>query len=243
MGKAVRGDFGHSLFTGEPIGTIIQKNGQNSMALISGALALTLLLAIPLGALAGVRAGKTSDHVTLLFASLAIGIPNFVLALILISYFSVNLGWFPVGGQSGFKSLILPVIVLAAEGVGVTLRMMRSSMAEQLNQDYVRALRAKGLGQRAVVWTHAMRNAMLPVISLSALRIGTIIGYTVIVEMIFRWPGIGFQLVNGVLNHDYPVAQALSLLLVASVIVINLIADLVYAAVDPRIRLTGQAKA
>src|SRR5205807_373914 len=135
--------------------------------------------------------------------------------------------------------LILPTIALSGEGIGVSLRLMRSSMVEQLDQDYVRALRAKGLPERHIIWRRVLRNALLPIVSLSGIQVGALIGYTAIVEIVFRWPGLGQLLVSSVLERDYPVALWLSLLLTASVVLFNFAANVGYAIVDPRIRLAG----
>ena len=167
---------------------------------------------------------------------MGMGIPNFWLALLLVWLFSLKLGWLPSGGCCSSKQLILPAIVLAAEGTAVTMRMVRASMLEQLNQEFVRTLRAKGLPERTIVFRHVLRNALIPVISLTGLRLGWIVGYTLIVETIFHWPGIGFLLVDSVLRRDYPVAQFFSLLLVLFVVTANWIADVGYGLADPRIR-------
>lgn len=236
------GHPGQSLYTGQSIGTIVTTFGMNSVELIVAALAITFLIAIPLGVVSALNHNRLFDHLAVGASSVLVGIPNFVLALLLILVFAVKLGWLPIAGNGDITYLILPATVLAAEGIGITLRVMRASMIEQLEQDYVRTLRAKGLPRRLIVWRHALRNAIIPVISVSALRVGTIIGYTVVVEILFRWPGLSFELVNSVLQRDYPVAQTLSLVLLTSVIVVHFLADIAYAAADPRIRV-GYARA
>jgi ABC-type dipeptide/oligopeptide/nickel transport system permease component len=236
VGNVARGDLGTSLVTGKPIGELLGTYGRNSLVLGVAAFALTYAIGIPLGVLAAAKRNTWVDGLATGFGILGTGMPNFWLALLLIVLFSSNLRWLPSAGCCSPKHLVLPAIVLAAEGTAVTLRMMRSSMLEQLGQDYVRTHRAKGLRESAVVGSRVFRNALIPVISLSGLRLGWLIGYALIVETIFQWPGVGFLLVDSVVRRDYPVAQFFSLLLVAMVVLGNFLADLAYGLVDPRIR-------
>jgi ABC-type dipeptide/oligopeptide/nickel transport system permease component len=236
MGHLFRGDPGHSLVTGASIGELLKEHGKNSLVLGFTALGLSYLLAIPLGVLAAVKRNTWVDQTAMGGAVLGMGIPNFWLALLLVWLFSLQLGWLPSGGCCSAKELILPAIVLAAEGTAVTMRMVRASMLEQLSQDYVRTLRAKGLSEWNIVGRHVLRNALIPVISLTGLRLGWIVGYTLIVEVVFQWPGVGFLLVDSVLRRDYPVAQFFSLLLVLFVITANWLSDICYGLANPRIR-------
>ncbi len=234
--KLVRGDPGHSLVTGASIGELLKEHGKNSLILGFTALALSYLIALPLGVLAAVKRNSWLDQLTMGGAVLGMGVPNFWLALLLVWLFSLTLGWLPSAGCCSAKQLILPAVVLAAEGTAVTLRMVRASMLEQLNQEYVRTLRAKGLPEWNIVGRHVLRNALIPVISLTGLRLGWIVGYTLIVETIFHWPGVGFLLVDSVIRRDYPVAQFFSLLLVFFVIAANWLSDIGYGLANPRIR-------
>jgi ABC-type dipeptide/oligopeptide/nickel transport system permease component len=236
MGNLLQGDLGHSLVTGASIGELLKEHGKNSLILGFTALGLSYLIAVPLGVLAAVRRNSWVDQLSMGGAVLGMGVPNFWLALLLVWLFSLQLGWLPSAGCCGGKQLILPAVVLAAEGTAVTMRMMRASMLEQLNQDYVRTLRAKGLPEWDIVGRHVLRNALIPVISLTGLRLGWIVGYTLIVETIFSWPGVGFLLVDSVLRRDYPVAQFFSLLLVFFVITANWLSDIGYGLANPRIR-------
>lgn len=236
MGNLFQGDLGHSLVSGASIGELLKEHGKNSLILGFTALGLSYLLAVPLGVLAAVKRNSWLDQLSMGGAVLGMGMPNFWLALLLVWLFSLQLGWLPSAGCCGAKQLILPVVVLAAEGTAVTLRMVRASMLEQLNQDYVRTLRAKGLPEWNIVGRHVLRNALIPVISLTGLRLGWIVGYTLIVETIFAWPGVGFLLVDSVLRRDYPVAQFFSLLLVFFVITANWLSDIGYGLANPRIR-------
>jgi ABC-type dipeptide/oligopeptide/nickel transport system permease component len=236
MGNLLQGNPGRSLVTGTPVTQLLEENGKNSLVLGFTALALSYLIAVPLGVLAAARRNSFVDQFSMGAAVLGMGIPNFWLALLLVWLFSLTLGWLPSGGCCSPQQLILPAIVLAAEGTAVTLRMVRASMLEQHGQDYVRSLRAKGLAQRKIVGQHIFRNGMIPVISLTGLRVGWIVGYALIVETIFAWPGVGYALVDAVLRRDYPVAQFFSLLLVFFVITANWLADIAYGVADPRIR-------
>lgn len=236
MGHVFQGSLGVSLINGQKIASIIGIFGVRTLELGLVATILTYLIAIPAGVWAALHHNRLLDRAIMLTANLGMGIPNFWLALLFILLFSVQLGWLPPSGSGSPSHLVLPAVVLATEGIAVTTRLMRSSLLDQLGQDYIRTLRAKGLSQRRIVWVHAVRNALIPVISLAGLRLGWLIGYTLIVEIVFQWPGLGYELVNSVIARDYPVAQALSLLLTFAVLVSNFLANVAYAAVDPRIR-------
>jgi peptide/nickel transport system permease protein len=236
LGHLFRGDFGESLLSGKAIPELAATYGLRSFVLAFTALVIAYGIAIPLGILAAVRHNSIWDQASMFLANLGMGIPSFWLGLLLILLFGATLHWLPIEGGGDVKHLVLPALVLAVESLAVTMRLMRSSMLEQLGQDYIRTLRAKGLKPRRIVWLHAARNALIPIISLTGLRIGWLIGYAVIVETVFRWPGMGYLLVDSVIRRDYPVAQSLSLLLTLTVLWANLLANIGYAVVDPRIR-------
>ena len=237
IGNLARGNFGHSLVTGSDMGKLLREYGKNSLILGLTAFLLTHLIGIPLGIIAAARRNSVVDGAISGFAVLGMGIPNFWLALLLILFFSSKLHWLPSSGCCGTNFLVMPAIVLAAEGTAVTVRMMRSSMLEQLNQDFVRTHRAKGLSEGVILGRRVSRTALIPIVSLAGLRLGWVVGYSLIVETIFRWPGVGYLLVDAVIRRDYPVAQFFSLLLVLIVVVANLLADIAYGLVDPRIRI------
>jgi ABC-type dipeptide/oligopeptide/nickel transport system permease component len=236
MKHVFEGNLGESMLSGQGLGNIIVDYGARTVVLGLTAMVFAYLVAIPLGVLAALKRNSIWDQISMLIANLGMGIPSFWLALLLILLFSVHLHLLPVSGTGGVRHLILPAFVLSAEGMAVTTRLMRSSMLEQLNLDYVRTLRAKGLHSRRIVWVHVVRNALIPIISLAGLRLGWLLGYTLIVETVFRWPGLGFMLVDSVIRRDYPVAQTLSLLLTLCVLFANFLANVGYAAVDPRLR-------
>ena len=235
LGNLARGNLGHSLINGTPIGELFIHHGRNSLILGLTALALSYAIGIPLGVLAAAHRNRPLDHAVMGLGALGMGIPNFWLALLLVYLFSAKLKWLPSAGCCGPKYLIMPAVVLAAEGTAVTMRMMRSSMLEQINQDFVRTHRAYGLPEWKVL-LFALRNALIPIVSLTGLRLGWLIGYTLIVETIFNWPGVGYLLVDSVLRRDYPVAQFFSLVLVLAVVLSSWLADILYGVVDPRIR-------
>jgi ABC-type dipeptide/oligopeptide/nickel transport system permease component len=234
--NAVTGDPGSSLVNGAKISSVIRDSGANTLKLGVAALVLTYILAIPFGVLAAWRRNSPLDQGVRFLAVLGMGIPNFFLAVLLIQYFAVDLGWFPVAGPGGFKNVALPAIVLAMESMAINMRLMRSSTLEELSKDYVRTLKAKGVSSMRVIWVHALRNACVPVIAFVGVVLPLILGYTLIVEVIFRFEGLGFQLVQSIQKRDYALAQTLALLFTTLVIFSNFLADIGHQLVDPRVR-------
>lgn len=236
MGNLFQGDLGNSLTNNAKISSLAVEKLRNSLILGVASLVLVFGIGVPLGMLAALKrnswldAGITSSSVA------GMAVPNFWLALIVVYIFSTILGWLPSSGQGGFKSLILPAFVLSAEGIALTVRMTRSAMLDNLNQDFVRTLRASGLSERRIYFRHVLRNSLLPIISLAGLRVGQVVGYALVVETIFGWPGVGQILVNAVLRRDYPVVQFFSLLLVIIVTLGNLAANVGYTLANPRLR-------
>lgn len=241
MKELLTGDLGYSLITGEPISDILRTSTGYSLRLALLAGLLSIGLAIPLGVLAAAKRNSIFDQGTMLLAVLGMGIPNFFLAVLLIQLFTVRLGWLPVAGYETPKHIIMPALVLAAEALAINLRVVRSSVLEELGRDYVRTLKSKGLSSNRILWVHVLRNSLPPVIALAGVMMRTLLGYTLIVETIFRWPGLGYQLVNAVLKRDYTVAQTLAILLTAAVILFNTLADLLQQWADPRTRGKGRA--
>jgi len=233
------GDLGFSLVNRTPVSTLIGDSATYTVVLAAAAFALAFGLGVPIGVLAALNQDGWFDRLVRLVASCMQAIPNFVLALLAVLVFGVRLGWLPVSGAATASSLILPALVLAAEPGALTTRVTRTAVLEQIAADYTRTLRARGVPRRRINWIHILRNSLSPIISLGAIQIRTLLGYTLIVEVIFRWPGLGTQLVQAVLNRDYPVAQTLALLLAAVVIVSSTLSDLMYRWADPRVRLGG----
>ncbi len=236
VGGLFSGDLGRSLTNNADIGNMLVEHGLNSLVLGATAFALVFLIGVPLGILASVRRNTFADNSIMTFAVAGMAVPNFWLALLAVWLFASILGWLPSAGCCSPTQLILPSVVLAMEGIALTVRMTRSAMLENLEQDFVRTLRAGGLSETRIVGKHVFRNALVPIISLAGLRIGQIIGYALVVEVIFGWPGLGQVLVNAVLRRDYPVAQFFSLVLVAIVILSNWAADVGYTVANPRLR-------
>lgn len=236
VGNLLEGDLGNSLTNNADIATLAVDKITNSMILGVTALVLVFVIGVPLGMLAALKRNSWVDTGITSFAVAGMAIPNFWLALILIFLFSSQFQWLPSAGQGGIEHLVLPSIVLAAEGVALTVRMTRSAVLENLSQDWVRTLRAAGLSERRIAFKHVLRNSLLPIISLAGLRVGQVVGYALVVETIFGWPGVGQTLVNAVLRRDYPVVQLFSLILVVAVTLGNLFAGIGYTLANPKLR-------
>jgi peptide/nickel transport system permease protein len=205
------------------------------------ALLVAVALAMPLGVFAAVKPRSGYDAGAMVFAVLGVSIPNFVMGPLLILVFSFWLGWFPVSGKEGFGSLILPALTLGTAMSAILARMVRSSLLEVMREDYIRTARAKGLGEIQVITHHAMKNATLPVITILGLQLGTLLGGAVITEIVFSWPGVGQLTIESIQTRDYPVLQACVLVISLAYVVVNTLTDVVYAWVDPRIRLGESA--
>lgn len=236
LGKLATGDLGNSLTNNAKLSTLATEKIKNSLILGGSSMVVIFALGIPLGMLAAMRRNSWLDTGITSVSVAGMAIPNFWLALISIYIFSTLLGWLPSAGQGGIRFLILPTLVLSAEGIALTVRMTRSAMLENLGQDFVRTLRAAGVSERRIHFKHVLRSSLMPLISLAGLRVGQIAGYALVVETIFGWAGVGQALVNAVLRRDYPVVQLFSLLLVALVTFGNLMATVGYTIANPRLR-------
>ncbi len=233
-------DLGTSLHTRQPIAGMLANRLPATLELAAAALMLALVIALPLGVMAAIHRNKPWDTGAMGFSLLGVSIPNFWLGPMLILVFSLWLGWTPVSGREGAGSLILPAVTLGTALAAVLARMVRSSLLEVLGEDFVRTARAKGLPERVVIWRHALGNAWLPVITLLGLQLGALLGGAVITETVFSWPGIGSLMVESIQKRDYPVVQGCVLLISLAYVLVNTLTDLVYAWIDPRIRL-GEA--
>jgi len=231
-----RGDLGVSLLTRESVVAIVTQAGGYTVALALAAFALIYGFAVPLGILAASLPGSIVDKAINFVASMLMATPNFVLAILLVNVLALNLGWLPVAGTGTWMHLVLPAMVLAAEPLGFATRLVRTSYIEQANAQYVDTMRLRGLSEHVIRWRHIMRNALLPVVSLAAVQVRTLVGYTLIVETIFRWPGLGKRLVDSVLTRDYQVAQGLTILLALVVVAATLVSSILYRVADPRVR-------
>ncbi len=201
------------------------------------ALLVCAAIAIPAGILAAHRRGHFADRAVGLFTLFGLAIPNFALGPILILLFSIELGFLPVSGRSSVLSYILPAATLGAALAAILTRMVRGAMLEELSSDYVRTARAKGLGTAAVLFRHAFRNALIPVITILGLQFGTLLAGTIVTETIFSWPGIGRLTVQAISSRDYPLLQGCILVISVSYVLVNLLTDLLYSFIDPRVRL------
>ncbi len=236
MGGLLTGDFGTSLFDRKPVVDLIAAAAGYTVMLAAAAFVIAFGFGVPAGMLAALRQGGWFDRSVRFASSAFMAIPNFVLALLLVLLLGVQWRLLPVSGSSGPLSLVLPALVLAAEPWALTTRVTRTAVAEQLGADFTRTLRARGVRARRINWRHVLRNSLSPVVSLGAVQVRTLLGYTLIVEVIFRWPGMGSQLVQSILRRDYPVASALALLLAFVVVIASTVGDLVLRWVDPRVR-------
>lgn len=236
MGNFVTGDLGNSLTSNAKISTLAGEKIRNSLILGGSSILIVFGVGVPLGMIAALKRNTWIDTGVTSFSVAGMAIPNFWLALVAIYFFASTLHWLPSGGQGGFKSLLLPALVLSAEGIALTVRMTRSAMLENIGQDFARTLRAAGFSERRIYFKHILRNSLLPIISLAGLRVGQVVGYALVVETIFGWPGVGQILVNGVLRRDYPIIQFFSLLLVIAVTLGNLMASIGYTLANPRLR-------
>ena len=235
--RAVRGDFGESLrYKKDALGLVLERIPATFL-LAATALGLTLVVAIPVGVISAVRRNGALDHVATVATVLGQAVPGFWLGLMLIYVFSVQLRWLPTGGMGGVVHLVMPSIVLAAFFSARIARLTRSVVIEALGEDYVRTARAKGLGESRVVGKHTLRNSAIPIVTLAGLEFGQLLGGAVITETIFAWPGLGRLTVQALLNRDFPVVLAAVSLTSIVYTVINLGVDVLYAWLDPRVRL------
>jgi peptide/nickel transport system permease protein len=236
--SALRGDLGRSLFTNEPVSGLIMDRIGVTAGLAIASLLLALLIAVPLGVLAAVKANTWVDRLALVFSVAGQATPGFWLALLLILVFAVQLRWVPVSGSGTAAHFILPVITLAVSIMPSTMRITRAGMMEVLSSDYVRTARAKGLAPFKVLFKHALRNAILPVVSLAAVQLGLLLGGSVIVESIFALNGVGYLAFQSIVRVDFPVVQSILMFLACSYIILTLLSDLINAKLDPRVQLT-----
>ena len=236
--QLARGDFGQSFKFQAPVRRIIFERYPATLQLAFLALVVCAAIAIPAGVLAAHRRGAAADRAVGVFTLLGLAVPNFALGPVLILFFSIELGLLPVSGRGGAASYFLPAATLGAALAAILTRMVRGSMLEELSADYVRTARAKGLSTRAVLFQHAFRNALIPIITILGLQFGTLLAGTIVTETIFSWPGIGRLTVQAISARDYPLLQGCILVIASSYVIVNLLTDILYAVVDPRVRLS-----
>jgi len=232
------GDLGRSLRSGRPIIDDLHAALPSTLSLALAAMAFGLLVGVPAGVLASVRRGGLIDTAVTAFAVAGISLPSFWTGILLIVIFAIQLRWFPTSGQAGLRALVLPALTLGWYPAGALARLLRSAMLEVLQKDYVGVARAKGLRERAVVARHALRNALLPTVTLGSVQFGTLLSGAIVTETVFARDGIGRLVVDGILQRDFPVVQGVVLLIAIIYTLVNLITDIMYAWLDPRIRFS-----
>ena len=231
-----QGDLGRSMSTRRPVLEELMDRFPNTLILAVAGVGVAVLLGIPIGVFAAIRARTMVDHAAMVLALLGISAPAFWLGFILMMVFSVHLGWFPSAGYRSWGHLVLPAFTLGTGAMAIVARMTRSSLLEVLNQDYVRTARAKGLHEMLVIAKHALRNALIPTTTVVGLSFGSLLGGAVLTEMVFAWPGLGRLIVYSIGIRDLPVIQGAVLLLALTFVLVNLGVDLLYGLIDPRVR-------
>jgi peptide/nickel transport system permease protein len=231
------GDLGESFRFREPVTRVVLEHYAATLELAVVALLICATISIPSGLLAAQRRATATDRAIGVFTLLGLSVPNFALGPVLILVFSVILGWLPVSGRGGPAHLVLPAITLGAALAAILTRMVRSSAIEELSSDYVRTARAKGLSPAAVLFRHAFRNALIPILTILGLQFGTLLAGAIVTETIFSWPGVGRLAVQAISARDYPLLQGCILLIAVSYVLVNLLTDFIYLLVDPRVRL------
>lgn len=240
--KALQLDFGSSLFLRAPVGPIVVERARNSLSLLTYAVIVSLLIAVPLAMLAAVRRNRPPDHLVRIFTTIAFAMPAFWTAILLVLVFSLRLKIFPTSGlREGFPdrmlSLTLPAITVGFYLAPVLLRSLRASLTETLSAEFIEAARARGLGEGRVLFKHVLRNSLIAMITVLGVNVGFLISGAIVVENVFSIPGLGSLMVSSIISRDYPVVIALTLVFGVAVVLVNLLVDLSYAVLDPRIRL------
>jgi len=236
MGGALHGDLGRSLRTSQPVTSAIAERMPATLELAVAAMTVAVIIAIPLGILAAVRAGTRVDHAATTLALIGISMPNFWLGPLLAIVFAVELGWLPVSGRGTLAHLVLPAVTLGASLAAIVARMTRASMLEELRELYVLAARARGVSAARAVLRHAFRNSLIPIVTVLGLQFGSVLTGAIITETIFAWPGVGRLLVQSITARDYPAVQGCILLIAITYVSVNLFVDVLYGVLDPRIR-------
>ncbi|HTV58233.1 MAG TPA: nickel ABC transporter permease [Verrucomicrobiae bacterium] len=236
LGGLLHGNLGQSFRFQQPVMQVVLSHYPATLELALVALFVCAFIGIPAGLLAAHRRGTFTDHAVGVFTLFGLSVPNFALGPVLILIFSILIGWLPVSGRGGLSHLVLPAVTLGAALAAILTRMVRTSVIEELSSDYVRTARAKGLSESAVLFRHAFRNALIPILTILGLQFGTLLAGTIVTETIFSWPGIGRLAVQAIEARDYPLLQGCILFIAVSYVAVNLLTDVVYVLVDPRVR-------
>jgi ABC-type dipeptide/oligopeptide/nickel transport system permease component len=235
-GKLLDGDLGQSMIYHKPVLGLILSRIPATLSLALCAMGIALTLSIPLGVISALRQGRITDYVAMAFSLVGIAIPSFWLGPMLVLFFSLELAWLPVSERGGWSSYVLPSVSLGLALAAMLSRMTRNSMLDHFKEDYVRTARAKGTRESVVVLKHVLRNAALPLVTVIGLQFGVLLTGAIITERIFDWPGLGSLILDGINNRDYPLVQGCVLVFSFTYLIVNLLTDLAYALVDPRIR-------
>ena len=236
IGKIFKGDLGTSLYTHKPIITELANRYKNTIILAVGGTVVGSLVGMVFGIIAAINHNKFGDNVIMVFSMLAVSTPSFFLAMLLMLFFSLKLGWLPSLGLKGPAYAVLPILTLGLGAVGMISRTTRSSMLDVINQDYIRTSRSRGIANNKIVFVHALRNALIPVLTAIGLRFGHLLAGAALVETVFSIPGLGRFMVDGISNRDYPVVQSTVLIFAVTFVVVNTIVDLLYGLADPRVK-------
>ena len=232
----VQGDFGMSFHFRQPAFDLIIKRLPATIELSLGALVVALMISVPLGILSAAKQYSVIDQTSLFIALLGVSMPNFWLGPLLIIIFSINLGWLPVSGRGDITHLLLPAITLGSSMAAILTRMIRSSLLDILKEEYIKTARAKGLSEQIILFKHALRNALLPVVTILGLQFGSLLAGSIITETIFSWPGIGRLTIQAIISRDYALVQGCVMIIALGYVFINLLTDLLYVWIDPRIK-------
>jgi ABC-type dipeptide/oligopeptide/nickel transport system permease component len=235
-GHALTGNLGDSIRLREPVARLIGQRLPATLELTIASLALATVLGVLFGTFSAVRHGRFADHLIRVGSLAGVSLPSFWLGLMLILLFGVELGVLPIAGREGLDSLVLPAVTLAMVPLGIITRMVRSSVLDALREDYIRTARAKGLGGSRILFGHALRNSLIPLVTVVGVQFGTLLGGAIIVETVFAWPGIGSLLIDAVSARDFPLVQGIILMIAIGFVLVNLVVDLLYAVLDPRVR-------
>jgi peptide/nickel transport system permease protein len=236
LGNLIRGDFGRSLKFRIPAADVVLERLPATLELGLAAFALAVVVAVPIGLLSAVRRNSLLDHAAMAMALVGQSAPTFFIGILFILLFSVKAGWLPTSGRESVANLVLPALTLALFAMAAVARITRSAMLEVLRADYIRTARAKGLREAPVILKHTLRNAAIPILTITALQFGTLLGGAVVTETVFAWPGIGRLAIQSIYNRDYPVVQCVVFLSAVLFIVVNFCVDLLYGLLDPRAR-------
>ena len=238
FGDLLQGDWGTSLFSKKPVFEEIMERVPATMELMFGAMVVTILVAMPLGLIAAVNKGTWIDQGAMIFSLLGVSLPNFWLGPMLILLFSIHFDLLPVNERGGLEHLILPALTLGTSLASILARITRSSVVETFQAEYIRTARSKGISELRILFRHALRNALIPIVTVIGLQVGVLLSGAIITEAIFDWPGLGNLLISAINSRNYPLVQGCVLFIAGSYVMVNLVIDLLYAYIDPRIRLS-----